>query len=213
MCIREQTLAREIARQGLARLGVEVLEHTNVVGAEPGRAVTATGNLPADVVVWTAGFRAAALAAEAGLSCDAQGRVLVDASLRTLGAPDVVVAGDAAAMPVAMACKTAMPMGAHAAHVVAASLDGKEPPAHRFGDTGVCVSLGRRDGVVELRRADGSVTGTVWRGRWAAFIKERICRYTRWSLRVEASGLWSYRWVRPKRPLLSAPASPKELAA
>jgi NADH dehydrogenase FAD-containing subunit len=110
--------------------------------------------------------------------------------------------------PIKMGCKTALPMGAHAADAALAALTGKFEPPFNFRDTGNCISLGRRDGVIQLRRADGSPTRWVLTGRLAAFVKEQICRYTVVSLEHERRGTRSFRWLHTSRrpPVLTASA-------
>ncbi len=47
--------------------------------------------------MWTTGFQAPELAREAGLATDEGGRMLVDATLRSISHPEVYAVGDAAA--------------------------------------------------------------------------------------------------------------------
>lgn len=169
-------------RKVCARLGVRLLEHTPVTAVHPDGLTLADGtDEPADVVVWTAGFTVADLAARAGLAVDARGRVLVDATLRSSSHPDVVAIGDAAAAVasdgsvVRMACATAMPAAQHGARTVAAVLGGNEPRPWRFRYGVRCVSLGRRDGLVQVVHADDRPRELVLTGRAAARVKEAIC--------------------------------------
>lgn len=169
-------------RRVCTRLGVRVLEHA------PVRDVTADGLTlddgalePAQLVVWAGGFVVSDLAARAGLAVDGGGRILVDPALRSSSHPDVVAIGDAAA-PVAasgdvvrMACATAMPAAQHAARTVAALLEAREPRPWRFRYALRCVSLGRRDGLVQLVHDDDRPRDLVLTGRPAAGIKEAIC--------------------------------------
>jgi hypothetical protein len=39
----------------------------------------------------------------------------------------------------------------------------------------------------------------VFTGTFAAFLKERVARYTLWSLHAQASRTWDYRWIRAAR--------------
>jgi NADH dehydrogenase FAD-containing subunit len=203
---------REILSR-LEALGVRVLEHTPVHGLEPSRALVDGGELPFDHAVVSSGFRAAPLLADSGLEVDALGRVPVDAALRAIGQQRVFVAGDAArvelgAGPLAMGCKTAMPLGAHAADAAVALLGGAPLPSFTWRDTGSCVSLGRHRGVIQGVDARGSSPDRVVRGRLAALLKELVCRYTLASIHVERVGLFSYRWpssVPSRRLALGAP--------
>jgi NADH dehydrogenase len=142
--------------------------------------------------VLCAGFAASPLAAAADLAVDRLGRMLLTPTLSVAGAGWLWGAGDAAVpaasvgAPVAMACKTALPMAACAADNVIAAVTGAAPTPFRFGDSGVCVSLGRRDAVIQQRAAGGANRG-VTRGRLGAWVKEGVCRFTVLALRRPAS--------------------------
>jgi NADH dehydrogenase len=87
-------------------------------------------------------------------------------------------------------------MGAHVADNVAARVLGRPEAAFRFGDEGLCMSLGRRDGMIQLAKTDGTPRELVITGRLGAWLKEQVCRYTIWSLRSEGRGFLSYRWLK-----------------
>jgi NADH dehydrogenase len=108
--------------------------------------------------------------------------------------------------PLEMSCKCAMPTGATAAASVVAALTGRPAAPLRFGDSGMCVSLGRRDAAIHLRRRDGSDTGRIYRGRVGALIKESIVRYVTGALALERY-LPTYRWLSPARQLAAAPGT------
>lgn len=181
-------------RRALARLRVEVVEGCAVTAVEPGRVISSSGPIACDVCLWAAGFRAHPLLERAGLNVNQRGQARVDRELRALGARDdsTWVVGDAAAphesvgAPVHMCCKTAVPMGAHAADNIARRL--RELPAEpfSFGDGGYCVSLGRRDGLLQLIRRDGVMTERIFTGRGVAFFKEQVCKAVAHSLWLEA---------------------------
>lgn len=205
--------AREHARAALKRLGVTVREHVRVTCVAADRLETSAGPLEFDLCAWAAGFRAAPLLAGARLPSAADGRTVVDRYLHAR--PDLLVAGDAAAVStagggwLAAGCKTAMPMAAHAADTAVAELTGGEPAEFRFGDPGYCVSLGRRDGILQFMDADDRPRERIVRGRLAAFVKEQVCRYTVGMLRAEQRGLLAYRWKRGRaRALVTAEVTP-----
>jgi NADH dehydrogenase len=168
-------------RRVAGRLGLRLVEHAAVAAVHPGGLTLADGTEePADVVVWTGGLVVSDLAARAGLAVDAHGRVLVDAALRSTSHPEVVAIGDAAAGHAAdgglvrMACATAMPAAQHAARTVAALLAGREPRPWRFRYAIRCVSLGRRDGLVQVVHTDDRPRELALTGRAAARVKEAI---------------------------------------
>jgi NADH dehydrogenase FAD-containing subunit len=174
--------------------------------------------LTCDACVWAGGFRAAPLPRGLELELNPLGQAFVDEKLHPPGHPEIFVAGDAACpladpgSPIRMGCKTAMPMGAHAADAAVASLRGETETDFSFRDTGNCISLGRRDGVIQLRRADGSPARIVLTGRFAARIKEWICRYTVASLHRERNGK-PYRWLHTRRRAALPASARKQLAA
>ncbi|MET0135727.1 MAG: oxidoreductase, partial [Kibdelosporangium sp.] len=106
--------------------------------------------------------------------------VLVDDHLRSVSHPDVHAVGDAAALrhpngqELRMACATGLPSAQHLARVLAE----KRAGPLRFRYFNQCVSLGRRDGLIQFVRADDSPVERVLTGRAAALYKEAIVRGT-----------------------------------
>jgi NADH dehydrogenase FAD-containing subunit len=146
-------------------------------------------DVDADAVLWCASFDVSRIAAQAGLAVDGDGRMVVDDHLRASD-PRVVAIGDAVSVPgLLMACATAMPMGAYAGNEVAEHA--QQPFGFSYAIT--CISLGRRDGLVQFRNADNSARDGIISGRAGAFVKELVCRYTILSLRLERAGV-PYRW-------------------
>ncbi|MGI5527883.1 NAD(P)/FAD-dependent oxidoreductase [Streptomyces syringium] len=177
--------ARTHLRRALDRLDVSVHPESVVAAVRADGLDTREGaSFAADAVVWTTGFRAPELAREAGFATDESGRMLVDATLRSLSHPEVYAVGDAAAgvsvsgAPSRMSCQAALPMGRGVADVVAARLSGREPGPVRIGYVFTNISLGRRDGVVQFTRADDSPRGFALTGRAAAVFKEAVVRST-----------------------------------
>jgi len=199
-------LGRAHVRAALARHRVQLREHITVSALEAGTAhLGSVGSssheeLPFEVCVWAGGFTGLLLGAEAGLAVNDRQQILVDPWLRAAGQAAIYVAGDAAAMtesvgaPVLMTCKTALPLGAHAADNVARAIYQRPEQRFGFGDTGSCISLGRHDGIIQTARRDGTPTTTVFTGRVGAWLKERVCRFTVAMLRAEKMAWWSYRW-------------------
>jgi NADH:ubiquinone reductase (H+-translocating) len=186
----------------LKQLGVSVHEGVQARAVQASRLEAGTASLEFDVCVWAAGFQLPALAREAGLRVNARGQVLVDPQLRSISFPSVYAAGDAAApllppgQAVPMGCKTAMPMGAHVGDNLARELRGDEAAAFDYALLFYCVSLGRRDGLIQWADEEGSLTGRVLTGRRGAWFKEMICRSTWWALLLESKGLKATVWKR-----------------
>ncbi|MEV0534608.1 FAD-dependent oxidoreductase [Kitasatospora sp. NPDC050463] len=172
-------------RRVMARLGIEVHERHTVTGVDAGGLTTTGGRIPADVVVWAAAMEPHPLAAEAGLTVNPAGQAVVDGHLRSVSHPEVYVIGDAAAVTVPgtgtlrMGCATAQPMGGYLGKVLAGRTD--EPFAFRYGLQ--CLSLGRRDALVQLIHGDDSMRPSVLTGRAGRLVKAAIVNGVIWTLR------------------------------
>ncbi|GAA4528552.1 NAD(P)/FAD-dependent oxidoreductase [Amycolatopsis samaneae] len=175
--------ARRHLRRAFERLGVELCEGARVAKVGPKEVLLGDGrSLPADAVVWAAGFRVPALAADAGFAVDGHGRMRVDERLRSVSHPEVYGVGDAAAGRAAggretrMSCQTGLPMGQCAARDIARERTGRRPKPARIRYEWQNISLGRRDGVTQFTRADDSPVRAVLTGRVSAWFKETITR-------------------------------------
>jgi NADH dehydrogenase FAD-containing subunit len=170
-------------RRVLGRLRVGVHDGVRVAEVRAdGLALEGGGTVAADTVVWTTGFRVSPMAREAGLAVDGDGRVVVDSTLRSASHPRVYAVGDAAAGVAAdgtrlrMACATGIPSAQRAAHAIADRLAGREPRHLRFRYFNQCVSLGRKDALIQFVHADDSPREAVLTGRAAVVYKEAIVR-------------------------------------
>lgn len=192
--------ARSHLRRVFDRLRVEVREHVRVEGVGAGEVALAGGDTVAvNLSVWAGAMHASPLASDAGLPVNTVGQLLVDPTLRSVVAPNIFAAGDVACVElpsgrtVRMACATALPLGAHAADNVVASVTGNEGRPFRFSYFIQCISLGRHDGIIQRVDAVDVPTDRVLTGRRAAWIKEQICRSTVAFLRLQRRGI-GYRW-------------------
>ncbi|MVU80274.1 NAD(P)-binding protein [Nocardia sp. ET3-3] len=167
-------------RTVLDRLGVQVRVAKVAAVTAPGLELVDGDRIDADTVLWTTGFTVPDVAARSGLPVDARDRVLVDDTLAVRGVPDVYAVGDAAVMlgyndrEARMSCQAAQPAGKYIGGAVAARVHGKQPAPYKVRFLLTCMSLGRRDGLVQFMKADDSNGSTVLTGRTAAFIKEQI---------------------------------------
>ncbi|OAR22220.1 oxidoreductase [Streptomyces sp. ERV7] len=181
--------AQKHLRGALDRLGVTVHERTDIarVGAD-GVVTGAGGEIAAQVTVWTGGFAVHPIAAASTLEVSDTGRIVVDATLRSVSHPDVYAVGDAAfaigagGKPLRMACATANPMAWLAADALAARLTGRKVPDAPVGYVAQCISLGRRDAIFQRVTHEDRMTSTVITGRAGARIKEFIVAGTVWGL-------------------------------
>ncbi|WP_019870382.1 NAD(P)/FAD-dependent oxidoreductase [Salinispora oceanensis] len=182
--------ARRHLRRVCDRLGITVHEHTNIVRVDAASAVTGDGRtVPAQVTVWTAGFAVHPIAAATPLELADTGQIRVDATMRAVSHPEVYAIGDAAfaegpgGKPLRMSCATGIPMGWQAADAIAARLTGREVPKFAFRYYNQCVSLGRRDGLIQFVTADDRAKSSFLAGRMAARYKEVFCKGAAWSVR------------------------------
>jgi NADH dehydrogenase, FAD-containing subunit len=181
--------AQRHLRGVFGRLGITVHEHADITRVEANGVVTgAAGEIPAQVTVWTAGFTVHPIAAATTLKVSDTGRIVVDGTMRSVSHPDVYAVGDAAiaegagGKPLRMSCASATPMAWLAADAIAARLTGRKVPETTIGYTMQCISLGRRDGIVQRVTPDDQVMSTVIKGRTAARIKEFICAAAAWGI-------------------------------
>ncbi|MEU7298419.1 FAD-dependent oxidoreductase [Streptomyces exfoliatus] len=206
--------ARAHLRRACDRLGVTVLEHTAVETVEATRVRCADGTvLPSDATVWTAGFAVAPLAAAAGLAVTENGRIVVDGTMRSVSHPNVYAAGDSAhavgdnGRPLPMSCASAGYTGRQATAAIVGRLTGREVPKSKLEYVGNHISLGRRDGILQMVDGEARAKPKFMGGRKAARIKAGILGMSLWATSHPTFGL-------PKRRnrLTTAPKAAAERA-
>ncbi|MEV6390863.1 NAD(P)/FAD-dependent oxidoreductase [Nocardia xishanensis] len=192
--------AQKHLRKAFDRLGITVREHTDIARVQRAGAVTADGRtIPAQITIWTAGFAVHPIAAATTLQVSETGRIVVDETMRSVSHPDVYAVGDAALAPGAngdplrMSCASGVPTAYQAADVIAARLTGRKLPRNSIGYTAQCISLGRRDAVVQWVTPDDQPKPSAVTGRAAARLKEFICKSAAWSISHPTSMLPSSR--------------------
>ncbi|OBG32739.1 NAD(P)/FAD-dependent oxidoreductase [Mycobacterium sp. E3198] len=200
---------RSVAKQ-LRGLEVNVLESVSATEVRWDAVALSDGAvLPSAATVWTAGFTVPDLAARSGLSTNAAGRLLTDETLTSIDDARIVAAGDAAApsgQPLRMSCQAAGPLGAQAANTVLSRIAGETPAPLDQAFTGQCISLGRSHATVQLARKDDTPVELYLGGRFAASVKETVCKGTLWAIRREAAKPGSYFWFKGGRRLAQSPA-------
>lgn len=174
---------RRHLRAAFGRLGVTVHEHAAVEQVRSADVLTGHGaTIPADVTVWTAGFAVHPIAAATALQVSPRGQIVVDGTMRSVSHPDVYAVGDAALAdgplgnPLRMSCASGIPMAWQAADSIAARLTGGKLPNAPLGYVHQCISLGRRDGLIQFVTADDRARPAAPGGRLAAGYKELICK-------------------------------------
>ncbi|MFP8903197.1 NAD(P)/FAD-dependent oxidoreductase [Streptomyces atacamensis] len=177
-------------------LGITVHEHTAVTAVEADRVTTADGEaIPAAVTVWTTGFAVHPVARATALETTATGQIVVDTTMRSVSHPDVYAVGDAAmatgpgGKPLRMSCASGTPTAWQAADAIAARLTGGKLPKIPIRYFNQCISLGRREGLIQYVTADDRATGAALTGRLAAVYKELVCKGAAWGVANPTLGL------------------------
>ncbi|CAM5410782.1 FAD-dependent oxidoreductase OS=Streptomyces alboniger OX=132473 GN=CP975_13935 PE=3 SV=1 [Streptomyces alboniger] len=187
---------RRHLRKVFDKLGVTVHERMAVAAVAADRVTTAEGDtVPAAVTVWTTGFAAHPLARATALEVTGEGQIVVDGTMRSVSHPDVYAIGDAAMVrgpggkPLRMSCASGTPTAWQAADSLAARLTGGKLPNVPLRYFNQCVSLGRREGVIQYVTADDRAVRAALTGRLAALYKETVCRAAAWGVANPTFGL------------------------
>ncbi|MEU8618131.1 FAD-dependent oxidoreductase [Streptomyces sp. NPDC048623] len=177
-------------------LGITVHEHAAVTEVTAETVTTADGRaVPADVTVWTTGFAVHPIAGATTLEVTERGQIVVDRTMRSVSHPDVYAVGDAAMAigpndkPLRMSCASGVPMAWQAADAIAARLAGTKVPEVSIRYFQQCISLGRKEGLVQFVTADDQAVDRALTGRTAAFYKEVICKGAAWGVANPTVGL------------------------
>lgn len=187
---------REHLRTVFGRLGITAHEHTDVTAVHADRVTTAAGaSIPSALTVWTTGFAVHPIARATGLETTDTGQIVVDATMRSLSHPEVYAVGDAAlAMgpgdkPLRMSCASGTPTAWQAADAIAARLTGGKLPQVSIRYFNQCVSLGRKEGLIQYVTADDRSVNAALTGRLAALYKELVCKGAAWAVAHPTLGL------------------------
>ncbi|USQ82460.1 FAD-dependent oxidoreductase [Streptomyces phaeoluteigriseus] len=211
---------RRHLRKVVDGLGITVHEHTAVTGVAADHVTTADGGtVPAAVTVWTTGFAVHPIARATALEVTDTGQIVVDRTMRSVSHPDVYAIGDAARVtgpadkPLRMSCASGVPTAWQAADAIAARLTGGKVPEVPLRYFNQCISLGRRQGLIQYVTADDRAVGAALTGRTAALYKELICKGAAWGVANPTMLLPTRRRrVAPERPEASAAAGAEAAA-
>ncbi|MFE9694319.1 NAD(P)/FAD-dependent oxidoreductase [Micromonospora sp. NPDC005806] len=183
-------------RKVFDKLGIAVHEHAAVTGVDADRVTTADGRaIPAAVTVWTTGFAVHPIAEATALEVTGAGQIVVDGTMRSVSHPDVYAVGDAAyAMgpgnkPLRMSCASGTPAAWQAADAIAARLTGGKLPNMPIRYFNQCISLGRKEGVIQYVTADDRTVRAALTGRLAAVYKELVCKGAAWGVANPTLGM------------------------
>lgn len=175
-------------RKVTAELGIHVHEHAAVTAVRADAVVTETGTIPAAATVWTTGFAVHPIAAATTMEVTERGQIVVDRDMRSVSHPDVYAVGDAgfaigdAGKPLRMSCASGTPMAWIAADTIAARLTGGKAGRAPLSYAQQCISLGRKQGLIQFVTPDDRAKNGYLAGRLAAAYKEFICKGAAWSV-------------------------------
>jgi NADH:ubiquinone reductase (H+-translocating) len=187
---------RSHLRRVFDKLKITVYEQAAVTGVEADRITTADGQaIAAAVTVWTTGFAVHPIAKATALEVTGGGQIVVDGTMRSVSHPEVYAVGDAAYAigagnkPLRMSCASGTPMAWQAADSIAARLTGGRLPNAPLRYFNQCISLGRKEGMIQYVTADDRAVRAVLTGRLAAAYKELVCKGAAWSVANPTLGL------------------------
>lgn len=175
--------ARSRLREACARLGIEVVEHIGVASVEAHQVVCTDGTrISSDATVWTAGFAVSPIAAASGLKVTDAGQLVVDRTMRSVSHPEVYAVGDTVSvlgengLPLPMNCGSAGYTGRQAIEAIVGRLTARRVAevklVHRYN----AISLGQRDGILQLIDGAGRARPNHLGGLPAVRIKAGIQR-------------------------------------
>ncbi|SDU76635.1 NAD(P)/FAD-dependent oxidoreductase [Jiangella alkaliphila] len=177
------TGARTHLRRACARLGITVVEHTRVDAVEATRVRCADGAvLASDATVWTGGFAVSPIAAAAGLEVTEHGQIVVDRTMRSVSNPDVYAIGDSVhtigdnGRQLPMNCGSAGYTGRQAIEAIVGRLTGRDIANVKLVYWNNAISLGRRDGILQLIDGAAQPRRRFVGGRMARQIKAGVQR-------------------------------------
>ena len=147
----------EYAERILRGRGAELHVSTPVSAIEPGSVRWKDGEIKADTIVLAPGIVPSAAASAIEVQRDRKGRIVTDATLRSVSHPDVWAIGDCAATPApeggiypALA-QHAVRAARVVARNIAAVIDGQVPVPFVFETLGTMAALGHTDAAADLR--------------------------------------------------------------
>ncbi|MFJ6510107.1 NAD(P)/FAD-dependent oxidoreductase [Streptomyces sp. NPDC091406] len=182
-------------RKVFTNLRITAHEHTTVTAVHADRVTTPEGDIPAAITIWTTGFAVHPIAGATTLTTGDTGQITVDATMRSLSHPDVYAIGDAALVtgpgdkPLRMSCASGIPTAWQAADAIAARLTDTKLPTISARYFNQCISLGRKEGLIQYVTADDRSVNAALTGRLAALYKELVCKGAAWGVANPTMGL------------------------
>ena len=155
----------EKARMQLERLGVMLFLGKKVTGVDADGVQMGAERLEAKTVIWAAGVASSPLGGSLGAPLDRAGRVQVEKDLSVPGHPEILIAGDLAAVEdVPGIAPAAKQMGRQSALNIINSLKGRPREPFRYRDYGQLATIGRKAAVAVMGRVklSGFPAWLVW---------------------------------------------------
>ena len=160
------------AAKDLGSLGVRIHLNTPVESvSEHAIGVAGAPSIPANLTIWAAGVRGVDLGSVSG-AVSANGRLIVDETLRIGGADNIWVIGDLSGAigpggrPLPMVAPVAIQQGRHVAAQITALKRGKAVEPFLYKDKGSMATIGRHKAIVETKHLHfvGFVAWFAWLG-------------------------------------------------
>jgi NADH dehydrogenase len=176
----------------LHRRGADLKTSTPVEAIEPGVVRWKDGTIEADTIVLAAGIVPSAVAAAAAVERDRRGRIVTDATMRSVSHPNVWAIGDCAAIP----SPDGKPYPALAQHAVRQArrvaqnirtvLGGRTPEPFRYRMLGTMAAFGHTRAAADVRGLE--LTGFI---AWWMRRTYYLFQMPRWDTRIRIAVDWT----------------------
>lgn len=199
------------AKRDLQNLGAEVWNETRLSEIHPDHVILLQKGIPQRIdshnVIWAAGVKASALAAQIANSCgrpdllDRGGRIAVTTQCSIVDRPNIFVLGDMAAFPtkdgktLPGVAPVAMQQGAYVGKLLALTLrSGRPSNSFEYWDKGNMATIGRSHAIVEAGKM--RLTGKL---AWLAWLFIHIMYLARFENRVLVMFQWFWNYITRNR--------------
>jgi len=180
------------AAEVLRRRGAELRTSSPVHAIEPGIVRWKDGSIEADTIVLAAGVVPSAVAAAAGVERDRRGRIVTDATMRSVSHPNVWAIGDCAAIPdpdgkpYPALAQHAIREARRVARNIRAVVEQRAPNAFTYRSLGTMAAFGHT-------RAAADVRGLPLKGFIAWWMRRTyyLFQMPRWDTRVRIALDWT----------------------
>jgi NADH dehydrogenase FAD-containing subunit len=188
--------ARRHLLRAFDRFGIRFHEHATIERVVATQAIAADGTtFSSDATVWAAGFAVHPIAAASGLDVEDDGRITVDRMMRSVSHPEVYAAGDSAyaigenGQPLPMSGASAGDTGRQAAAAIIGDLTGRTISNSSLAYLGNCISLGRKDAILQMVNGDARSKSWALRGWPAVRYKTGVLKGLAWRMAHPTYGL------------------------